>query len=67
MSWQANYYLRDDTLDAIADYLQKSEADSKKKKPQGVRLPNKIKKIGNSETYRISTLGYGFLKSIGEA
>ena len=65
--YRRNDQLRDDNLDAIVDYLKKRDADSKKKKPQGVRLPNTIKKIGNNETYRISTLGYGFLKSIGEA
>lgn len=64
--YRKNDQVRDNNLDEIVEYLKKNEADSKKKNPQGVKLPNTLKKIGNNETYKITTLGYGFLKSIGE-
>lgn len=65
--YRKNDQLRDNDLDEIVDYLKKVEADSKKNKPQGVRLPNSIKKIGNVESYKITPLGISFLRSIGEA
>ena len=57
---------RDKNLDEIVDYLEKSEKDAKSNKPKGVKLPNSIKKISNSESYEISRLGFSFLESIGE-
>ena len=64
--YRKNDQLRDNNIDEITEYLKKVEADSKKSKPQGVKLPNAIKKIGNSESYKITSLGSGFLKSIGD-
>lgn len=59
-----NDQLRDANLDEIVEYLKKTEADSKKRKPHGVRLPKKIKKIRNVETYQITPLGNDFLRGI---
>lgn len=64
--YRKNDQLRDNNLDEIVDYMKKVEADSKKSKPQDVKLPNSIKKIGNIESYKITPLGLSFLKSIGE-
>ncbi len=57
---------RDDNIDEIVNYLQMVERDNKRSRPQGVKLPNKIKRIGNSESYSLSPLGWNFLKGIGE-
>lgn len=57
---------RDKNIDEITEYLQKLEQDSKRTRPQGVKLPNSIKKISNNDSYNITRLGSGFLASIGE-
>lgn len=57
---------RDKNLDEIAEYFQKAEKDAKKTRPQGVKLPSSIKKISGLESYKITTLGTGFLTSISE-
>lgn len=57
---------RDNNIDEITEYLQKVEKDSKKTKPQGVKFPSAVKKISTIETYRITSLGSGFLKSIAD-
>ncbi len=64
--YRKNDKLRDNNLDEIVEYLKKVEADSKKKNSQGVKLPNRIKKIGGTETYKITLLGNEFLKSISD-
>lgn len=61
-----NDLIRDRNNDEIVEYLKKLETDSKKKKPQGVKFPNNVKKVGSSETYRITGLGQSFLINIGE-
>jgi predicted transcriptional regulator len=61
-----NDEVRDANLDEITVYLQNLEKDLKKKNPKGVKLSNKVKKISGNESYRITRLGVGFLKSIGE-
>lgn len=57
---------RDKNLDAVTEYLQKREKEAKKSRPQEIRLPSAIKKISGLETYKITTLGFGFLTSISE-
>ena len=57
---------RDKNIDEITEYLQKLEQDSKRTRPQGVKLPSSIKKISNNDSYNITRLGSGFLASIGE-
>lgn len=64
--YRKNDQIRDSNIDEIVEYLRKSEMDSKKRNPHGVKLPNAIKKISNNETYRITPLGSSFLRSIGE-
>lgn len=61
-----NDEVRDANLDEITVYLQNLEKDLKKKNPKGVKLSNKVKKISGNESYRITRLGVGFLKSIGK-
>ena len=61
-----NDEVRDANLDEITVYLQNLEKDLKKKNPKDVKLSNKVKKISGNESYRITRLGVGFLKSIGE-
>ena len=61
---RVNDQVRDDNLDEIVDYLKKSEAEAKKNKPKTVKFPSGIKKVRNSEAYRITQLGIDFLKSI---
>ncbi len=65
--YRKNDILRNNNTDEIVEYLKKVESDSKRSKPQGVKLPNSIKKIGSNGTYRITPLGNGFLKSISDA
>lgn len=55
---------RDENLDGIAEYLTKIDKESKKTKPSKVRLPS-IKKISNSESYKISSLGWKYLRRLG--
>lgn len=61
-----NDQLRNNNLDEVVDYLKKCDAESKKGKPRSIRLPTKIKTVRSIESYELSNLGYGFLKSIGE-
>ena len=63
--YRKNDQLRDNNIDEIVEYLLKVEADSKKSKPQGVKFPRSIKKIGRSESYGITKLGMSLLKCIG--
>ena len=63
--FRKNDQLRDKNNDEIVDYLMKVESDSKKSKPQGVKLPRTLKKIGHSESYGITNLGMSLLKCIG--
>lgn len=63
--FRKNDQLRDKNNDEIVEYLLKVESDSRKSKPQGVKLPRTIKKIGHSESYGITKLGMSFLKCIG--
>lgn len=62
-----NDELRDTNIDEITDYLQKVERNNKRGNPNGVKLPSNIRKIGHSESYRLSSLGRSFLKVIGES
>lgn len=62
--YRKNDEVRDTNLDEITIYLQNLEKDLKKKNPKGVKLSNKVKKISGNESYRITNLGVGFLKSI---
>ena len=55
---------RDENLDGIAEYLTKIDKESKKTKPSTVRLPS-IKKISNSKSYKISSLGWKYLRRLG--
>ena len=57
---------RDKNLDVITEYLQNKEKDAKRSKPNGVKLPSAIKKISGLETYKITSLGAGFLESIAD-
>lgn len=61
-----NDEVRDSNIDEITIYLRNLEKDQKKKNPKGVKLSNKVKKISGIESYRITNLGVGFLRSIGE-
>lgn len=61
-----NDIIRDNNQKEIVDYLKACEADSKRKNPHGVKLSSKVKKVEDSESYRITTLGNGFLRSIGK-
>lgn len=63
--FRKNDQLRDKNNDEIVEYLLKVESDSRKSKPQGVKLPRTIKKIGHSESYGITKLGMSLLKCIG--
>ena len=65
--YRKNDALRNNNVDEIAEYLKRVESDSKKRNPQGVKFPNSIKKIGKMDTYSITPLGRGFLKSISES
>lgn len=55
---------RDENLDEIAEYLTKIDKESKKARPNTVRLPT-IKKISNSKSYKISSLGWKYLRRLG--
>lgn len=57
---------RDVNLDNIVEYLQKNERDANSRNPKGVKLPQAIKKIGRTETYKMTSMGRAFLVSIGE-
>ena len=63
--FRKNDQLRDKNNDEIVEYLLKVESDSRKSKPQGVKLPRTLKKIGHSESYGITKLGMSLLKCIG--
>lgn len=63
--YRKNDQLRDKNNDEIVEYLLKVDSDSKKSRPQGVKFPRTIKKIGRSESYGITNLGMSFLKCIG--
>ena len=57
---------RDQNIDEIAEYLEKVDRDHRKKSPSGVKFPTGIKKVSHVDTYVITGLGRGFLKSISE-
>lgn len=59
-----NDAVRDDDLNSLVEYLQKVEADNKKRTPHGVKLPNSIRKLSGQETYSLTKLGRDFLKMI---
>ncbi len=60
-----NDQIRDKNIDEIVVYLQKIDSESKKSKPQKVKMPSAIKKINHFDSYRITRLGNSFLNSIG--
>lgn len=64
--YRKNDRLRDNNIDEIVEYMIKVDSDSKKSKPQGVKFPHSVKKIGRSESYGITNLGVSFLKCIGK-
>ena len=52
-------------LEMIIDYLQKTDKDLHSKKPKGVKVP-RFKKLYNSDSYRITSLGRTLLQLISD-
>ena len=46
----------------IRDYLKDIDKQSNSKNPKSVRFPSKVKKLGNNNSYEITSLGREFLK-----
>ena len=53
---------RDINLELIIAYLKDIDKQSNSKKPKTVKFPSKIKKLPNSDSYQITSLGRQFLK-----
>jgi len=58
-----NDELRDKNLEAVIEYIKELQKQNKASKPKTVKDP-KVKKISNSDTYRITSLGRAFLSLI---
>lgn len=55
-----NEELRDKNLEAVIEYIKELQKQNKSSKPKAVRDP-KVKRISNSDTYKITSLGREFL------
>ena len=56
-----NEELRDKNLEAVIEYIKELQKQNKSSKPRAVRDP-KVKRISNSDTYKITSLGRDFLR-----
>lgn len=57
-----NTDIRDMDLSIIIDYLKDVNKQSNSKNPKSVKFPSKIKRIANSNSYEITSLGREFLR-----
>ena len=57
-----NADIRDMDLAIIIDYLKDIDKQSNSKNPKSVKFPSKVKKLGNNNSYEITSLGREFLK-----
>lgn len=60
-----NEELSEKNQESVIDFLQKFYKDYSSQKPKGVKLP-KFKRIQSSDTYKITSLGFGLLQLISE-
>ena len=54
--------IRDANLESLIVYLKEIDKQSNSKKPKPVKFPSKIKKLPNSDSHQITSLGRQFLK-----
>lgn len=60
-----NEEIHENNLELIVKYLQTLEKEKKKSKPREIPLP-KMKKVTNTDSYKITTLGKNFLQLLNE-
>jgi len=58
-----NQEINDDNMEAIVQYLQNIDKESKKAKPKNVKIP-KLKKVLGSDSYKITAMGRQYLMLI---
>ena len=56
--------MNDDNLDKIVKYLEKVKKENRKRNPDDIKVPS-IKRVGASDSYRITPLGRHNLTMIG--
>lgn len=56
--------MNDDNLDNIVKYLEKVKRENRKKNPNDVKVPN-LKRVSETDSYRITSLGRHYLTMIG--
>lgn len=59
-----NEEMNDDNLDKIVKYLEKVKKENRKRNPDDIKVPS-LKRVGASDSYRITSLGRHYLTMIG--
>lgn len=59
-----NEEMNDDNLDKIVKYLEKVKRENRKRNPDDIKVPS-LKRVGESDSYRITSLGRHYLTMIG--
>ena len=59
-----NEEMNDDNLDKIVKYLEKVKRENRKRDPDDIKVTS-LKRVGESDSYRITPLGRHYLTMIG--